>query len=618
MSDPLFGEELRAAKAAMRAGGKAAVKESAARLDALQPSAAPASVSADAGARPRGFGLFIRRLIREIFAVRFEYGTGLDRQRASALATMCMIFGMMGAVGTIALLILVPEMAPSNMLLPNIVLGLMYLGVYALVQRGHLRWASRFFVLLAAVVPVIQNLAFGFISPEAVYLSLAVPVVSAALLIGPVWTFPALAFSLGMAALVTYLQFRQVTIAAVIGGFLLAVLGLFSWLLARSLFAWADSAQRRARQLEAAAVIAETSASTTSLNQLLNLVVERIRDAFGFYHSQVFLLDAEGRMARLEASTGRAGVTLLARGHGLRVGSQSVIGQCTFLGTPVVVNDTQLSAVWRPNELLPDTRAELALPLMVGKTVIGALDVQSTTANAFQPEDIRSLSIMAQQLATTIEKTRLLDALQLRAEENQRLFEEAQTNLQRIEDLNRRLTREGWSEYLRVRHTAGTLGYTLSENQLDSDTSWTAPMRQAYQGEHSVIIEQGQQAHIAAVPLRVRGEVIGVLEVERGGDRPWTDEELQMAETLVDRLALAVENARLYEQATQASEREHVINRIAQDVQAAQTIDEILQSALTELGSVLGASRGMVQISPKVEQRTERTGLTGPLPDLGG
>jgi GAF domain-containing protein len=88
-----------------------------------------------------------------------------------------------------------------------------------------------------------------------------------------------------------------------------------------------------------------------------------------------------------------------------------------------------------------------------------------------------------------------------------------------------------------------------------------------------------------------------------------------MAETLVDRLALAVENARLYEQATQASEREHVINRIAQDVQAAQTIDEILQSALTELGSVLGASRGVVQISPKVEQ-PQHTGLTGRLPDL--
>jgi GAF domain-containing protein len=93
-----------------------------------------------------------------------------------------------------------------------------------------------------------------------------------------------------------------------------------------------------------------------------------------------------------------------------------------------------------------------------------------------------------------------------------------------------------------------------------------------------------------------------VLEVERDGSRPWTDSELEMVETLVDRLGLAVENARLYEQASLAAEREHVVNRIAQDVQGAESIDEVLQSALSELSSVLGASRGIVQISPKGEE----------------
>jgi GAF domain-containing protein len=113
----------------------------------------------------------------------------------------------------------------------------------------------------------------------------------------------------------------------------------------------------------------------------------------------------------------------------------------------------------------------------------------------------------------------------------------------------------------------------------------------------------------------VRGEVIGVLEVERGGDRPWTDEDLDAAETLVDRLGVALENARLFERATQATEREQVINKIAQDVQSADTVDEILQAALTELGAVLGASRGVVQISPKPEQ--PHSGRTGPLPQPG-
>jgi GAF domain-containing protein len=323
--------------------------------------------------------------------------------------------------------------------------------------------------------------------------------------------------------------------------------------------------------------------------------------AYGFYHAQVFLLDAENRMARLEASTGRAGQALLARGHALAVGSQSVVGQAAVQAEPVVVNDTAWSRIHSPNELLPDTRAELALPLLVEGRVIGIVDVQSTRPDVFQDDDVRSLQVLAAQLAAAVEKARLVDELQIRATENERLFEDAQRSLLQIEDLNRRLTREGWSDYLRARRTQSTLGYTLQGEDIRADGEWTAPMKQAYQGESSVVVRQDQSAQIAALPVRVRGEVIGVLEIERDGKRPWTDGELELIDTLVDRLALAVENARLYEQATEAVEREQLVNRIAQDVQEASSIDEVLQAALTELSEVLGASRGVVQISPKVQ-----------------
>ncbi len=578
----------------------------------------------------RGPLIALRRLARRVFALRYSYEQELDRQRAMALSAICLIFGLIGVLGTPSLWLFAPHLVSQIMLVTDVILGALYLLAYRSVQRGHLRRASFAFIALTWIVPLVQHLAFGFIGLEAVYLSLAVPVVGAALLLGSGWTFPAAGAAIASVAAIGYFQsplattalsgeeltreIEQITLTAGVGGFLIGALSLFAWLLSSSLFRWAENAQRHARQLEAAAVISETSATTPSLNVLLNVVVERIRDAFGFYHAQVFLIDPEGRFARLEASTGRAGVALLARGHALRVGSQSVIGQCAFLGTPIVVNDTQLSTVWRPNELLPDTRAELALPLLVGSAVIGVLDVQSILPNVFGPDDIRALQIMAQQLATTIEKTRLVEALQARAAENQRLYEEAQRSLRQIEDLNRRLTREGWSEFLRARRAEGVLGYTLAHQQIENDTTWTAPMRQAYQGERSVVVRQDQNAHIAALPLRIRGEVIGVLEVERGGDHPWTDEDLDIAETLVERLALAIENARLFEQATRATEREQVINKIAQDMQTAETVEQILQAALAELGSVLGASRGIVQISPKSEQ--PRSGRTGPLPQL--
>jgi GAF domain-containing protein len=223
---------------------------------------------------------------------------------------------------------------------------------------------------------------------------------------------------------------------------------------------------------------------------------------------------------------------------------------------------------------------------------------------------------MANQLATAIEKARLVEELQARVEENQRLFLEAQNNLREIEELNRRLTRESWQEYLRARRSQRISGYTLHHGQVEPADDWSGAMRQAYQSEHSVVIQQDQQAHIAAVPLRVRGEVIGVLEIERGGERPWNDAEIGMAEALVERLAFAIENARLYEQATLAVERAHIVNEITQEIQRAETVDEILQAALAELGTVLGAARGVIQINPKVAGGPD--GDRDPVSDRGG
>lgn len=569
----------------------------------------------------------VSRLINWLFSPEHKYADELEQHRATALMVMSLIFGVLGSAGTLGLVQVFPFALPQSLVVPNTIMALLYIGIYWLARRGLLRPASFAFILMALSVPTLQMILGGIAATKMLVLSFAVPIVSAALLIDPNWAFVTTILAVACISLSSYLEYIvrpahanyfQFSIAAIVAAFLLGILALYSWLLSNNLYRWAQNAQRRARQLEAAAIISDSMSTAPDLNTLLNVVVDRIREAYGFYHVQVFLIHQKtsaavrkGRevpLARLEASTGRAGQALLARGHALPVGSRSVIGQCTLQGTPVVINDVRLDPIHRPNELLPATRGELALPLLVGREVIGALDVQSTEFNAFQPGDVRSLQIMAGQLAAAIDKARLVDELQARADENQRLFEEAQKNLRQIEDLNRHLTRRGWSDYMRARRTRGLLGYTLYETgHTRQDASWTAPMRQAYQSEQTIVIRQDQQAHIAAVPLRIRGEVIGVLEIERGGDRPWTESEIEMAEMLVDRVALAVENARLFEQATLATEREHVVNLIAQEVQEAETIDEVLQTALSELSAVLGASKGIVQISPKVEDSPDES-----------
>nr|MBN1229334.1 GAF domain-containing protein [Anaerolineae bacterium] len=186
-----------------------------------------------------------------------------------------------------------------------------------------------------------------------------------------------------------------------------------------------------------------------NMDALLKRVVSLIVEQADFYHAQVFLIDEAGRYAVLSESTGEAGRELLARQHRLAVGSQSVIGQVTARGEPVIASDTDTDVVHRRNELLPYTRAEMALPLRIGDRVIGALDIQSIHPDAFDERDLAVFQTMADQLAVAIENTRL--------------FERAQRDLTNIERLNRQLTGEAWRQYASGRSTANVVGYLAGE-----------------------------------------------------------------------------------------------------------------------------------------------------------
>ncbi len=169
---------------------------------------------------------------------------------------------------------------------------------------------------------------------------------------------------------------------------------------------------RRTSQLETAALVSQEASALVDVEQLLNHTVELIRQRFGFYHAQIFLLDEERKWATLKASTGEPGRLLLARGHRLEVGSRSVIGKVTAEGVPVVARDTDTDPVHRKNELLPETRSELAVPMKLGDEVIGALDVQSKEPDAFGDDDIVALQILANQIAITLRNAELFRSLQ--------------------------------------------------------------------------------------------------------------------------------------------------------------------------------------------------------------
>ncbi len=199
--------------------------------------------------------------------------------------------------------------------------------------------------------------------------------------------------------------------------------------------------EHRNAQLQAVAEISLMTSGTLDPEELSRQAVELIRDRFNLYYVGLFLVEeaetvdaVAGRWAYLQAGTGEAGRELKRQRYRLEAGGNSMVGQCIATGQVLSMSDLDEGVPHFVNPLLPETRSELALPLISRNKTIGALTVQSTEKAAFTPEDISIFQTMARQLANAIE--------------NARLFKQAQETLEEITAIQRRYVREGWSRYL--------------------------------------------------------------------------------------------------------------------------------------------------------------------------
>jgi len=192
----------------------------------------------------------------------------------------------------------------------------------------------------------------------------------------------------------------------------------------------------RTDQLAAINEIATTVSSTLDVGEVLSRTVNIIRDRLGFYHVSVFLMDEKYEYAVVRESTGEIGRIMKERGHRLALGSQSIIGYVTQHHQARIALDVSADAVHFNNPLLPNTRSEMALPLIVGDILIGALDVQSTEANAFDTDDIAVLQNMANQIAIAMN--------------NARLYQEAQERIKESNQLTQLYLTQSWQSYSRA------------------------------------------------------------------------------------------------------------------------------------------------------------------------
>lgn len=325
-----------------------------------------------------------------------------------------------------------------------------------------------------------------------------------------------------------------------------------------------------------------------ALDNTLNLI---LRDYPQFYHAQVFLLTDDGIQARLSASTGEVGKLLMEKAHGLAVGSLSVIGQTTFKSEPVIARAGIENSVHRQNQLLPDTKLEAAFPLKIGTRVIGALDLQSRDDLKLSPYDILTFESLASSLSLAIDSIRQFEAAQARIEENQRLNEQTRAALREVERLNQRLIGRAWSEFLTSKGNQVGLNIDFDTEESVQAARWTSTLAEAAQSNNIV-----QDGRVIAVPLRVRGQVIGAMEFELGDDGEFSPEDFELLQEVSDRFGLAAENTRLIEESQRVAQRETLINEISSRLQSANNVEATLAEAARSLSETLKADKVMIRL----------------------
>jgi len=274
---------------------------------------------------------------------------------------------------------------------------------------------------------------------------------------------------------------------------------------------------------------------------------------------------------------------MMENNHRLRVGEVGIVGRASATGEPRIALDTGADPAFFNNPHLPSTRSEMALPLKVESNVIGVLDVQSDQPEAFNEDDVAIMQVMADQLATAIERTRLL--------------QEVERNLRELESAYGQFTRDNWKGITQGTAT-GSLGYRFDNVRLERITELPA-----FAGDvltsGKIVNSNGQHAgtekeRSVAIPIKLRGQTIGVvsLKLKEGYD----NSTVSIIESAADRLAAALESARLYEEARLRADREQSISRVTTAISASTGFEQILQTTVREIGNILGDTEVAIQI----------------------
>ena len=309
----------------------------------------------------------------------------------------------------------------------------------------------------------------------------------------------------------------------------------------------------RTKQLTASNEVGRVAASSLDPDELLGRVIRLFPEQFGYYYAAIYLLDSTEKWAELKEASGDAGQVLKKNHHRLEVDGKSMVGTAIRERAPRIAQIASQEKNRIENPLLPYTRSEIALPLIIGDRVLGALNVQSTREADFGPQVIETMHNMTAQVSIALE--------------NARLYQAAQKVIKEMRAIQRQYLQEGWS------------GYSAQHDELEYAVG-------------DEILENSRQMD---VPISLRDQLLG--HITLAGNDEWTQDQRSLADAVATQAAIALENARLVSESRQVAIRERMLAEINSKIWASATIDGVLQTVVKELGRRLNASQVTVELN---------------------
>jgi sigma-B regulation protein RsbU (phosphoserine phosphatase) len=334
--------------------------------------------------------------------------------------------------------------------------------------------------------------------------------------------------------------------------------------------------------------VGEQITSTLDLEVLMVRIAELVKRVINYKFFAILLLNERTQELRIRSSVGHPEERV--RKLRIKVG-QGIVGRAAQERRSILVNDVRKEPSYI--ESVPSIQSELAVPLILKNRVIGIIDLEADTTDFFTDQDINLLELLAGRMAMAIENARLYRR-SLRQSRTLQVLNEISRELssvlvlsellRKVGTLTKRLVNYHRFSIMLADEQAKTFNSVLTLRQDESlPDKTTVRFGQGIVGAAAASLQPVVSPDVSqdpryiriypdtrsemVVPLIYHGRLIGVVDLESPTANYFTEDHVRIFSTLAPQIAIAIENARLYERVLRSESRLERDLKRAQEIQ---------------------------------------------------